>query len=165
MQLSIDGFVAGPGGELDWLVGDWDDKINEFVTGITKPVDCIVLGRKIVGDFINKMIDTPKVVFSKTVTKNEWANTTLINGDLVEEIKKLKDQPGGDIIAYGGAGFVSSLIKNNLIDEYYLFINPVAIGKGMTIFKDINDKLRLKLVKSKSFDCGIVMLCYTPVRK
>lgn len=78
----------------------------------------------------------------------------------MDEITKLKKQDGNDIIAYGGATFVSALIKHGLIDEFHLFINPTAIGKGMTIFKDLDGKQNLTLVKSRSFDCGIVVLNY-----
>ena len=85
------------------------------------------------------MIETPKVVFTKTLKKSQWANTDIATGELVEEIIKLKSQNGKDIIVYGGASFDSSLIKEGLIDDFYLFINPLAIGKGMTIFKDLNE--------------------------
>jgi dihydrofolate reductase len=178
-QLSLDGFIAGPKGEMDWMVWNWDDGLKKYVTELTEPVDCILLGRVLAQGFIphwtsaltkpepenegaQKMVDTPKIVFSKTLKKSEWDNTRLATGDLVEEISYLKKQPGKDIIAYGGSRFVSNLIKYGLIDEYHLFINPVAIGNGMTIFKTIDQKLNLKLVKATAFSCGIVVLCYQP---
>jgi dihydrofolate reductase len=86
----------------------------------------------------------------------------LAKGDLVEEINKLKKQTGKDIMAYGGATFVSALIKHGLIDEYHLFVSPTAIGIGMAIFKELDSKQNLALVKSRSFDCGIVVLNYVP---
>lgn len=107
-----------------------------------------------------KFIDYPKVVFSKTLDKHNWLNTTLAKGNLTEEVNSLKGKKSKDIIVYGGASFVSSLVKNNLIDEYHLFINPTAIGRGLEIFKDVNSKLSLKLVKSTAFDCGIVVNQY-----
>ena len=85
-------------------------------------------------------------------------------GELTEEIIKLKSQNGKDIIVYGGASFDSSLIKEGLIDEFHLFINPAAIGKGMTIFKDLNEIQKFTLVKSIAFDCGIVLLHYEQKR-
>ena len=109
-----------------------------------------------------KFTDTPKVVFSKTLEKSKWDNTVLAKGDLVEEINKLKKQNGKDIMAYGGATFVSALIKHRLIDEFHLFINPTAIGNGKTIFKEMNTSQNLTLIKSRSFDCGIVVLNYEP---
>lgn len=114
-----------------------------------------------------KFTDTPKVVFTKTLDKSEWDNTVLAKGDLVDEIMKLKKSRYGgskDIIAYGGARFVSALIKQGLIDEFHLFINPSAIGNGMTIFKELDSKQNLTLVKATSFDCGIVVLNYEPKR-
>jgi dihydrofolate reductase len=108
------------------------------------------------------MVDYPKIVFTKTLDTSSWENTTLAKGDVVEEVNKIKNQTSmKDIIVYGGAGFVSSLIKNNLIDEYHLFINPTAIGKGLEIFKEV-EKFSLKLTESKTFDCGIVVNKYQP---
>ena len=182
VQMSVDGYIAGPNGEMDFMVWDWDDKLKEYVTEITEPVDCIVLGRKLAEGFIpywanvaanpddpqftagKKFSDTHKVVFTKTLDKSQWDNTVLAKDDLVDEITKLKNQDGKDIIAYGGATFVSALIKHGLIDEFHLFINPTAIGNGMTIFKEINSNQNLTLAKSTSFNCGIVILNYKPKR-
>jgi dihydrofolate reductase len=108
------------------------------------------------------MIETPKVVFTKTLKKSQWANTDIATGDLTDEITKLKNQKGTDIIVYGGASFDSSLIRAGLIDEFHLLINPVAIGKGMTIFKDLNKIQKFNLIKSIAFDCGIIGLHYEP---
>lgn len=172
VQISIDGYVAGPNGEMDWMVWDWDENLKKYAEDITENVDCIVLGRKLAQGFIphwashpmeegaDKINNSKKVVFTKTLDKSEWDNTVLAKGNLADEITKLKKQNGKDIIVYGGATFVSELIKQGLIDEFHLFINPTAIGSGMTIFKEIEGKLNLTLVKSTSFDCGIVVLNY-----
>ena len=177
VQMTIDGFVAGPNGEMDWTVTNWDNELIKYVVEITEPVDCIVLGRKLAQGFIphwasnpeeggaDKINNTKKVVFTKTLDKSEWDNTVLAKGDLVDEITKLKKQSGKDIIAYGGATFVSALIKKGLIDEFHLFINPVAIGNGMSIFKELDSQKNLALVKSMSFECGIVILNYEPKRE
>jgi dihydrofolate reductase len=109
--------------------------------------------------FAKKMVEIPKVVFTKTLYKSEWANTDIATGDLKDEITKLKNLDGGDIIVYGGASFDSSLIKEKLIDEFYLFVNPIVIGKGKTIFKNLEIQ-RLMLIESKVFDCGLVLLHY-----
>jgi dihydrofolate reductase len=177
VQMSVDGFIAGPGGEMDWMTWNWDNKLKDYVNELTAPVDTILLGRKMAGGFIShwanaasdpnnpeygfgkKMTDTPKVVFSKTLERSQWDNTEVVTGDLAEEIHELKNRDGKDIIVYGGAGFDSSLIKENLIDDYHLFINPAVIGSGMAIFAE---RKNLTLVKSISFDCGIVVLQYTP---
>ena len=182
VQMTVDGYIAGLNGEMDFMVWNWDDELKQYVNDITEPVDCIILGRKLAEGFIpywagvaanpddqeftsgKKFTDTHKVVFTKTLDKSEWENTVLAKGDLVDEITKLKKQDGNDIIAYGGATFVSALIKHGLIDEFHLFINPTAIGKGMTIFKELDGKQNLTLAKSRSFDCGIVVLNYEPKR-
>lgn len=174
--MTLEGYITGSNGEMDWMLLDWDDAFKKDVTAITTSVDCIILGRKLAQGFVphwaanpeqegaDKMNNTAKVVFTKTLDKSEWPNTVLAKGNLVDEITQLKNQPGNDIIVYGGANFVSSLIKGGLIDEYHLFINPTAIGNGMTIFKELNGKLNLALVKSTSFACGIVVLNYEPKR-
>jgi dihydrofolate reductase len=172
VQISVDGYVAGTNGEMDWMVWDWDDELKNYVKQLTEPVDCIVLGRKLAQGFIphwaanpkeegaEKINNSKKVVFTKTLEKSEWDNTILAKGNLVDEITELKNQNGKDIIAYGGATFVSALIKHGMIDEFNLFINPTAIGNGMTIFQELESKQNLTLVKSTSFDCGIVILSY-----
>ena len=167
---------------MDWMVWNWDDELKKYVNEITAKVDCIILGRKLAQGFIphwasvasnpdnpefafgKKMNDTPKVVFSKTLKKSEWTNTKLANGEISDEISQLKKQKGSDIIVYGGGSFVSSLLKAGLIDEFHFFINPAILGKGMPIFKSLDKKQNLKLVKSISFKCGIVLLCYSLIQ-
>jgi len=106
------------------------------------------------------MIDIPKVVFSRTLEKSSWINTTLATGKLIDEIVKLKKQSEGkDIIVYGGAEFVSSLVQDDLIDELNLFINPTAIGKGLRIFLD---RTNLQLIRSQAYECGVVVNTYSP---
>ena len=180
--MSVDGCIAGPNGEMDWIVGLLDDELKKYAYRLTEPVDTILLGRKMTDVFISywsnvvnkpddpwyefakKMIETPKVVFTKTVNKSTWINTDIATGNLIEEVSKIKSQNGRDIIVYGGASFDSSLIKEKLIDEFYLFINPVAIGNGMTIFKDLNEIQKYTLIESKAFECGIVLLRYEAKR-
>ena len=178
VQMSVDGFISGPNGEMDWLTFDWDDELKECVTEITTPIDCIVLGRKLAQGFIphwaavaanpddpeytagRKFTDTNKVVFTKTLGRSEWDNTVLAKGDLVDEISRLKKQDGNDIIAYGGGTFVSALIKHGLIDELNLFVNPVALGAGMPIFRDLDSRQKFVLETSRAFSCGIVLIRY-----
>ncbi len=107
-----------------------------------------------------KFNQTPKVVFSKTLAASEWKNTVSAKGMLVHEVEELKAQEGGDIIVYGGATFVSALIKHRLIDEFHLFINPVSIGQGLAIFADLGEQQNLDLVKASAYDYGIVVLKY-----
>ena len=155
--MSVDSFIGGPNGELDWMTWDWDDELKNYVDELHKTVDTILLGRKMADGFIKhwtavaanpddeghvfgkKMIDTPKIVFSKTLGSSEWENTQIAS-DLEGGVAKLKNSEGGDIIAYGGAGFDTSLIKAGLIDEYHLFINPTALGEGLTIFQGLKTR-------------------------
>jgi len=178
VQMSIDGYMAGQDGGMDWLEWNWDEELKNYVIGITEQVDCILLGRKLAENFIDawknlaedpetnddaarKINDTAKVVFTKTIFKTEWENTTLESGDLVQEVTNLKNQEGKDLIVYGGGTFVRALIDAGLIDELHLFINPTAIGNGMPVFGSLQN---MKLRASRSFDCGIVVLCYEPRR-
>ncbi|CAN5685816.1 hypothetical protein BH23THE1_BH23THE1_22920 [soil metagenome] len=180
VQISMDGCIAGPNNEMDWMVFYGDEKLKEYENRLHEPVDTILLGRKMTNEFVSywssvmnkpedpeyafakKMIETPKIVFTKSLIKSEWINTEIATGDLKDEITKLKSQDsgGGDIIVYGGASFDSSLIKENLIDEFYLFINPVAIGNGKSIFKDLKEIRKFTLIESIVFDSGIVLLHY-----
>jgi dihydrofolate reductase len=187
VQISIDGYIAGPNGEMDWMVWNWDDNLKNYVFEITESVDTIILGRKMTDGFVSywsdvmtkpddpssidrshafakKMLETPKVVFTKTLKVSKWGNTVLATGDLTDEVMKLKSESGKDIIVYGGATFDSSLLKAGLIDEFHLFINPAAIGSGMAIFKDIREVQKFSMIKSTSFDCGIVELHFEPKR-
>ena len=176
VQISVDGCIAGPNNEMDWLIRD--TKNLKYIHGIAESVDTILMGRKMVGEFIpywtdmmnkpddpmyefaKKMIEIPKVVFTKTLNKSEWVNTELAKGDIKDEITKLKYQKGKDILVYGGASFDSSLIKEKLIDEFYLFVNPIMLGSGKTIFKDMKEIQKLTLIESKVFDYGLVLLHY-----
>ena len=178
VQMTVDSYIAGPNGEMDWMTLPWTEDINAYVNEIMDTVDTIVLGRKLAEGFIpywagvaanpenpefasgKQFSDMHKVVFTQTLDQSEWGNTVLAKGDLVDEITQLKNQEGQDLYACGGATFVSALIKHGLIDEYHLFINPTAIGNGMPIFKEIKDSQNFQLMLSKSFDCGIVALKY-----
>lgn len=176
IQISLDGFVAGPTGELDWMSQEMAPEQLQVLQELTDGMDTILMGRKMVGGFTGYwehvvdnqpdspeyayariFVDTPKIVFSKTVQQVKGKNVTVENGDIVSKVNALKQQPGKDIIVYGGASFVASLIKNNLIDELNLFVNPVAIGNGLKIF---NDRFNFKLAQSIACANGIVINRY-----
>ena len=181
VQMTVDGFISGQNGEMDWMTFPWTNDIIEYVREITEPVDTIILGRKLAEGFIPhwenvvqdpknpeyegglKYTSTPKIVFTKTMDKSIWKNTEITNGELVEEVINLKNKAGKDIIVYGGGSFVSALIKNNLIDELHLFVNPSAIGNGMPIFKELTSMQKFNVVNVKKFDCGIITLIYKPI--
>ena len=185
MQVTVDGFVCGPNGEMDWTTWNWDNALKDYVKELMAPADSFIVGRvlyegmsmywpaaetnpdtsdddRAAAKVFNSM---PKHVFSKTLTSADWNNTIIESSDLVETINSLKNEEGGDIMLYGGVSMVSSFIQNNLIDEYHLFVNPAAIGKGRSIFGDLTGKFGLQLVKSQTFDCGIVVLHYAPAKQ
>ena len=177
MQMTVDGFVAGPEGQLDWMTFALDPQLIAFINQLTDTSDTILLGRKMAQgfieyweraatkvdspeyDFAQKMVGLPKVVFSKTVKHVDGKNVRVENGDLVDAVKRMKGGPGKDIVVYGGATFVSSLIEHGLIDEMNFFVNPVAIGSGLRVFKG---KKPLTLSSSTAYPCGIVVNRYLP---
>jgi dihydrofolate reductase len=175
MQITADGYVAGPQGQLDWMTWNMDAPVLAFINELTDSSDTILLGRKMTEGFINywegvvdkpespdsafarKMVGIPKVVFSKTVQRIDGKHVRVENGDLVHAVKQLKGEAGKDIIVYGGANFVSSLLRHDLIDELNLFVNPVAIGEGLRVF---STRKALKLQRSVAYSCGIVVNTY-----
>ncbi|MER6948085.1 dihydrofolate reductase family protein [Nonomuraea sp. NPDC000554] len=176
VQVTVDGYMAGPNGEMDWMMLPWTGDINAYINALEESVDRILLGRKLAEGFIpawasrpesedEKTIDwmnnTPKVVISNSLTESPWENATVVGGDLAETINQLKAQPGGDMIVYGGGSLVASLIANKLIDELHLFVNPTASGAGMPVFAD---RTELRLVAARSFECGITALHYEAKR-
>jgi dihydrofolate reductase len=175
MQITADGYVAGPQGELDWMTWNMDAPLLALINELTDTSDTILLGRKMTEGFVNywegvvkkpespefafaqKMVRMPKVVFSKTVQRIDGKNVRVENGDLVPALNQLKGQAGKDIVVYGGANFVSSLLRHDLIAELNLFVNPVAIGEGLRVF---STRKKLKLERSMAYACGIVVNTY-----
>jgi dihydrofolate reductase len=178
IHLSVDGYAADK--DMKPIFTQVDDELKNHSIANIEEVDCIILGRKTAVDFIpywasvpanhsdytlaRRINEIPKIIFTKTLMNSQWTNTKIAMGEISEEINQLKKQAGKNIIVYGGCGFVSSLIKEGLIDEYHLLVCPVALGNGLSIFDDLKNELELKLVNSKSFDCGIVLLHYEPKR-
>ena len=186
MQITVDGFVGAPNGELDWRTWDWDDKLKAFAYPLRDVCDTILLGRKQAEVFIphfedtvnnmkaknaakssdetfvyaNQMVNMPKIVFSRTRKTFDGKNVSVENGDLVTAIKNLKSKGGKDMIVYGGAGFVSSLIKEGLIDEFNFFVNPVMINKGLRIFDLLEHRQKLSLISATAYECGVSVLVY-----
>jgi dihydrofolate reductase len=172
-QITVDGFVGGPEGQLDWMTWKMDDQLMAYINYLTDTSDTILLGRKMTPGFVSywegvkpdspeyafaqKMVGMPKVVFSRTVDHVDGKNVRVHKGDLVEGVTAITRQPGKDVVVYGGATFVSSLIERNLIDELNLFVNPAAIGNGLRIF---TGRKPLKLETSKAYPCGIVVSTY-----
>jgi dihydrofolate reductase len=179
MQMTINGYVAQPNGENDWMTWNPDDEFIAFLSSLIDSSDTLLIGRKLVtGGFIEfwektavsnpdhpfakKIVDIPKVIFTKTLDESRWNNTTLAKGDLADGIAHLKEQNGKDILVFGGAGFVSSLIKEGLIDEYHLIVNPTAIADGMTIFNSVNGVQKFTPIQAKLYSGGKTVLSYKP---
>ena len=179
MLTTLDGFYEGPNKEIDWH--NVDEEFNEFAIEQLNSVDVLLFGRvtyelmasywptpaattndPIVADKMNSL---PKIVFSKTLSSVEWQNTRLVKENIAEEISKLKQQPGKDLIIFGSSDLAVTLIQHGLIDEYRIMVNPVVLGNGKSLFKGINHKLNLKLLKTKTFRSGNVLLYYQPEEK
>lgn len=176
-HITLDGYMAGPKGEMDWMLMPWSDDTGDYIREIMTSVDTIVLGRHLAEGFIpawesrpegepeeaiNWMINTPKVVISRTLDTSPWNNATIAKGDLVESITALKQQPGGDLIAYGGGELVASLVAADLIDEFHLFVNPTAIGQGMPVFGTPGQYKAFRPVKTTPFASGMFAIHLEP---
>lgn len=186
-QISIDGFIADNQGGTDWMIWNWgpdwswDEELKSYHTNVNKSAKAIIISSQMAQegfnahwqqvaqdptdtrfDFASHIANTNKFVASRTLTNDSqipggWHNMSILNGDLETEISKLKNLNNGDIIVYGGATLVSSLISSDLIDEYHLIVNPVALGKGLSIFKK---QTNLKMVNAIPFKCGIIVNHY-----
>lgn len=178
MQMSVDGFVStGPNDEQKWVTLVWEE-IKPYVIGLLDATDTILIGRRLAVDYIphwqgvakrsndrfhgvaERICQAKKVVFSRTLDRSEWANTDLATGALADEVRELKARSGKDIVVYGGSTFVSALLKERLVDEFHFFVNPIALGKGVPVFGELEGWQPLRLKKSIAYDCGLVLLNY-----
>jgi dihydrofolate reductase len=175
MGVTLDGYVAGPGGQIDWGLPAEHPDVREWKVASLRKVGTHIMGRvtyqqmaaywpTATGDYALFMNSVPKVVFSKTLRTAGWSGTRVASGDLTEEIAALKSEPSGEIMAHGGAAFVQALSRLGLIDEYRLVIQPVALGNGLPLFKDLAGPLRLDLAEAKSFPGGTAIHVYRPDR-
>lgn len=178
MHCSLDGFVAGPGGEMDWIKADTE--LFDLAGKQTDRCDTALYGRvtyQMMDSYWPTAADKPqatqhdiqhshwyntvhKVVVSKSLEGQHIKNVTIISDDLKEEITKLKQAEGREIIIFGSPGTLHSLIRLDLVDEFWLFINPVLLGHGIPLFKNITHRVSLALVSSKVFSTGVVCLHY-----
>ena len=178
MHTSLDGFVAGPDGEMNWI--KIDEELFDFVGTMTAQADAALYGRvtyemmqsywpdagekpnatkheKEHSAWYNKV---PKVVLSKTIQESGLHNTTVISDQLAANINKIKQQVGKNILIFGSPRASQSLLNEGLIDEFWLFVNPILLGQGMPLFKDVTATTKLELVASKTFECGVIALHY-----
>jgi dihydrofolate reductase len=175
MGVTVDGYVAGPGGEGDWGLPAEHPDVRDWKVASLGKVGTHIMGRVTYeqmaahwpaasGDYATSMNNLPRVVFSKTLPAAEWAGSRIARGDLAAEIAALKAESGGEIMAHGGAAFVQALSRHGLIDEYRLVILPVALGNGLPLFKDLAKPLRVELSEARSFPDGTAIHVYQPIR-
>ncbi len=175
-MISLDGFFEGPGNNISWH--NVDEEFNEFALDQLDSAGGLIFGRvtyQMMASYwpspmaietdptvASKMNSIPKIVFSKQLEQADWNNTRLVRADPVEEITKLKQQPGKPLFVFGSANLASSLIRKGLMDEFRVMINPVILGGGTPLFQGIHEQLRLTLEKTKAFRNGNVLLFYKP---
>ena len=176
MLTSLDGYFEGPDRDINWH--HVDDEFNDFAIQQTGEFGALLFGRvtyelmtsywptetakrndPVVAGLMNSL---PKIVFSKTLKKVEWENTTLVKDNFVEAVSKLKQEAGKDIAIFGSSDLAVTFIEHGLIDEYRIMVNPVVLGDGKPLFKGIKNKLELKLLKTRTFKSGNVLLYYQP---
>jgi len=185
MHISLDGFVAGPNGEMDWI--KVDEEIFDYVGKRISEGGTALYGRvtyQMMEGYWPTAADKPgaskhdiehskwyskvhKVVLSKTMKDANLANTTIISDNLsdrINEIKQSRDNGGKDILLFGSPTATHSLIQLDLIDGYWLFVNPIILGRGIPLFTDIKDKIKLQLLTTRPFTCGVTELNYTVER-
>ena len=178
MGVSLDGFIAGPGGEIDWSTPD--EELHRFHNEQTREIGAHLLGRRLYEvmlpwettdeerwaseyelEFARIWKDVPKIVFSRTLEEVE-GNATLARDDVAEEVAGLKEQPGA-AMAVGGAGLAATVMKLGLIDEYRLFVSPVVLGSGTPYFPALDERIDLDLVETRTFGSRVVYVRYRPV--
>lgn len=179
MMVTLDGYFEGTGREIDWH--NVDAEFNDYAIDLLNNVDTLLFGRvtyQLMASYwptpaakmddpivAEKMNNLSKIVFSKTLDKVHWNNTRLVKENIAEEISNLKQQPGKDLAIFGSSDLALTFIQYGLIDEFRIFVNPVVLGDGKPLFKGLRDRLNLKLLRTRAFRSGNVLLCYEPKGK
>jgi len=175
--LSLDGVMEGPGGDNDFVRGAWSfefdrgEEGNQFKSEETLDAAALLLGRTTYegfaaawpsreGEFADKFNNMPKYVVSSTLENPDWTNTTVLRGDLDEEVARIKDEVEGDVVVHGSAQLAAALIEADLVDELRLMVFPVVLGTGKRLFGETSDSKKLKLRRSQSVGDGVLLLVY-----
>ena len=174
-SVTLDGYFTDKNGDMSWAHQD-DPEWNAFVAENASGGGMLLFGRityEMMASFwpspaaveqmpevAEGMNNSPKIVFSRTMDKATWKNTTVVTGDITAAVRKLKEEPGEPMVILGSGTIVSQLTQAGLIDEYQIALNPIVLGSGRTMFDGVKDKLRLKRTESRSFGNGNVFLCY-----
>lgn len=171
MRASLDGYVCTPDNGLGWMFSRTSPDVVDASLAFLRTVDTNLMGRvnyeeqahywpKETGEIADLVNNFTHIVFSKTLDHFEWQNSRLATGTPAEEVARLKQEPGKDILVPGGAAFAQEMTRADLIDEYHIIVIPVALGAGKPIFKDLPAPLDLKLTNTRTFDSGVVELTY-----
>ena len=180
--VTLDGYIAGPNGEMDWVAENYDEAMATYENEIVSQADTLLLGRVTYQSFAGSWPHVPdnpnasegekayaralnamrKIVFSRTLESVEWNNSTLRKEVVPEEIEQLKQEPGRDMLIYGSASIIQTLTNHGLIDEYQVLVHPLIVGGGKPLFQNIRHQVKLKLVNTKTHPSGVVVLSYQP---
>ena len=177
--VSLDGVMEAPGGGEDYKYGGWSFEVNRgeegdrFKLDETLAADALLLGRRTYegfaaawpsreGEFADKFNTMPKYVVSSTLDDPQWNNSTVLSGDLAEEVARLKQEQDGQIVVHGSARLVQALLEHDLVDEVRLMVFPIVLGDGKRLFGETSDKKLLRLVDSKIVGDGVAILVYEP---
>ena len=178
-HVTLDGYFVDGHGDMSWAHNNMNDpEYKAFVEGNASSGGELLFGRityELMASYwptphalqndpivAERMNNLKKVVFSRTLDKAAWSNTKLVKGDLAAEIRKMKKEPGNGMVVLGSGSIVSQLAQEGLIDEYQMVVNPTVLGKGRTMFDGVQEKMALKLTKTRAFGNGNVLLCYEP---
>lgn len=182
---TLDGLMSDPQDKMDWITGSFNDEMGKYENDLYDNADTLLLGRttyKIFESYWPQAASNPtipqgeiemahmmnnitKIVFSHALESVEWKNSKLLKEINSKEIVKMKQEKGKNILVVGSASIVQQLTNLGLIDEYHLLVHPIVLGSGKPLFKNIKNRLSLKLVKAKTFKNGVVLLLYQPDRK
>jgi dihydrofolate reductase len=177
MQMSLDGYTEGPNGEFDWPIVN--EELHTYFVDELRAMGAFLYGRRVYegmvafwptadmnpastplqAEYARLWKPMPKLVFSKTFDHVEW-NTTVVSENIADEVARLKQQPGKDLVLFGGADIASTFMRLGLIDEYRLFVHPVALGGGTPLFPATDERVKLTLVEARMFDAAVVHLRY-----
>jgi dihydrofolate reductase len=177
--VSLDGVIEDPGGSENFKHGGWSfefsrgDEGDKFKLDETMASEALLLGRVTYqgfadawpsrdGEFADKFNSMPKYVVSNTLETADWTNSTILEGDVVEQVKKLREEPGGDIVVHGSAQLVQTLLDNDLVDELRLMVFPVVLGSGKKLFGETDEKKKLRLASSRTVGDGVEIQIYEP---
>ena len=179
MSMTVDGFIAGPNGEIDWMMKSRDEAGVAWTVAQISKAGAHLVGRKSFeqwatywpeanSPFAAPMNEIPKIVFSRSgfdvsgAFAGNWREALVLTGDLAQELTKLKQQTGEILVAHGGVEFAQSLVRTGLVDEFWFSIHPVTLGQGLALFSELKETLHLELVSSRSFTSGTLANIYRP---